>query len=115
MSAIDLTGRHELEELIRELRISARTIRALSIGERRTTCEWLVGALRERLEAYSEHDDQGLQALGVWTDALERADLLDIDLLQELLYGIDALVRVHVWRETGVPLAPPEPRGSADV
>jgi hypothetical protein len=115
MGAIDLTRRHELEELIRELRISARTIRALSVGERHSSCEQLVGALRERLEAHSEHDDQGLQALGVWTDALEGADVLDVDLLQELLYGIDALVRVHVWRETGVPLEPPEPRGPADV
>jgi hypothetical protein len=115
MSAIDLTRRLELEELIRELRISARTIRALSVGEREVSCERLVAALRERLEAHSEHDDQGLQALGIWTDALERADLLEVDLLQELLYGIDALVRVHVWRETGVPLEPPEPRGPADV
>lgn len=115
MSAIDLTRRHELEELVRELRVSARTIRSLTIGERHISCELLARSLRERLEAHSEHDDEGLQALGVWTDALERADPLDVDLMQELLYGLDALVRVHVWRETGVTLQPPAPRGSADV
>jgi hypothetical protein len=115
MSAIDLTRRHDLETLVREVRISARTIRSLTMSERHICCERLATALRDRLEARSEHDDQGLQALGVWADALERADPLDIDLVQELLYGIDALVRVHVWRETGVPLQPPEPRGSTDV
>jgi hypothetical protein len=115
MGAIDLTRQDELKELVRELRITARTIRSLTIGERHIRCELLAGTLRDRLEAHSEHDDEGLQALGVWTDALERSDPLDVDLMQELLYGLDALVRVHLWRETGVPLVPPEPRGSADV
>jgi len=115
MDAIDLSRRYELEQLVRELRISARTIRALTVSERRSTCERLAGTLRERLEAHSLHDDAGLEALGVWTDVLEGADPSDVDLLQELLYGIDALVRVHVWRETGFPLEPPEPRGRADV
>lgn len=115
MSAIDLNRRHELETLVREIRVSARTIRSATLEERHAACERLAAALRERLEAHSEHDDEGLQALGVWAEALERADPLDVDLLQELLYGIDALVRVHVWRETGVPLEPPEPRGSTDV
>jgi len=114
MSAIDLNQRHELEQLVREIRISARTIRSLTVGERQVSCARLAGTLRERLEAHSEHDDQGLQALGVWAETLERAEPLDVDLLQELLYGIDALVRVHLWRETGFPLQPPEPRGATD-
>jgi hypothetical protein len=112
MSAIDLNQRHELEQLVREIRISARTIRSLTVDERRVSRERLAATLRERLEAHSEHDDEGLQALGVWAATLERADPLDVDLLQELLYGIDALVRVHLWRETGIPLQPPEPRGA---
>jgi len=114
MSAIDLGRRYELEKLVRELRLSARTIRALTVAERRACCEHLAGTLHERLEAHALADSQGLEALGVWTDALERADPLDVDLLQELVYGIDALVRVHLWRETGFPLQPPEPRGRAD-
>jgi hypothetical protein len=115
MAAIDLTRREELAELVRDLRVAARTIRAETIHERRTTCDWLVATLRDRLEPHADLDEQGLEALGVWTDALERADTMDVDLLQELLYGIDALVRVHLWRETGFPLEPPEPRGRADV
>jgi hypothetical protein len=115
MGAIDLNRQHDLETLVHEIRVSARTIRSATVEERHATSERLAAALRDRLEAHSEHDDAGLQALGVWADALERADPLDVDLLQELLYGIDALVRVHVWRETGVPLEPPEPRGRADV
>lgn len=115
MAAIDITRRDELAELVRELRVAARTVRAETIDERRETCEWLAAALRDRLEPHAALDEPGLEALGVWADALATADMLDVDLLQELLYGIDALVRVHVWREAGFPLQPPEPRGGADV
>jgi hypothetical protein len=114
MSAIDITRRDELAELVQELRVGARTIHAQTIDERRVTCEWFAAALRDRLEPHADLDEQGLEALGVWADALGSADPLDVDLLQELLYGIDALVRVHLWRETGFPLEPPEPRGRAD-
>lgn len=114
MAAIDIIRRDELAELVSELRVAARTIRAETIDERRETCEWLAAALRDRLEPHASLDEPGLEALGVWADALATADMLDVDLLQELLYGIDALVRVHVWRETGFPLEPPEPCGRAD-
>jgi hypothetical protein len=115
MAAIDITRRDELEELVRDLRVAARTIRSQTMNERRETCEWLASALRDRLEPHAELDEPGLEALGVWTDELERVDTMDVDLLQEVLYGIDALVRVHLWRETGFPLEPPEPRGRADL
>jgi hypothetical protein len=115
MAAIDVNRRHELEELVRELRVAARTIRSQTVDERRVTCDWLAAASRDRLEPHAQLDGPGLEALGVWTDALGAADVLDEDLLQEILYGIDALVRVHLWRETGFPLQPPEPRGRADV
>jgi hypothetical protein len=115
MAAIDVNRRLELEELVRELRVAARTIRSQAIDERRVTRDWLVAASRDRLEPHAQLDEPGLEALGVWVEALGGADVLDEDLLQELLYGIDALVRVHLWRETGLPLQPPEPRGGADV
>jgi hypothetical protein len=115
MTVIDLTRRYELTQLVHELRIAARTMRSQTLTERRATCDWLATSLRDRLEPHAAADEQGLEALGVWTDSLERADANDVDLLQELLYGIDALVRVHLWRETGMPLEPPEPRGRADV
>jgi hypothetical protein len=115
MAAIDLNRRYDLAGLVRELRVAARTIRAETIGERRATCASLATTVRDRLEPHADLDEAGLEALGVWTDALESADPLDADLLQELLYGIDALVRVHLWRETGFPLEPPEPRGSMEM
>jgi len=115
MTVIDITRRLELTDLVRDLRIAARTIRAETMLERRETCVALVGELRERLEPIAEHDEQGLEALEVWAEHLLAADPYDSDLLQELLYGMDALVRVHLWRETGMPLEPPVPRSKADV
>jgi hypothetical protein len=115
MAAIDVSRRYELERLVGELRLAARTIRSSTVAERRASCESLAQTLRRRLEPHAALDAEGLEALDVWTNALERADALDVDLLQELLYGIDALVRVHLWRETGFPLQPPEPRGRAEV
>ena len=115
MTVIDITRRLELTDLVRDLRIAARTIRAETMLERRETCVALVGELRERLEPNAVLDPQGLEALDAWADALLAADPNDPDLLQELLYGVDALVRVHLWRETGMPLEPPEARSKADV
>ena len=115
MTAIDIGRHHELRELVRELRIAARTIRSETILERRETCDSLASSLRDRLEPHATLDIPGLEALGVWIDSLGQADPTDPDIIQELLYGIDALVRVHLWRETGMPLEPPEPRSRADV
>jgi hypothetical protein len=115
MAAIDTARRFELEELVHELRRAARTIRAQTLEERRSVRTGLAESVRVRLEPHADRDEQGWEALGVWTDALEHADVTDVDLLQELLYGTDALVRVHLWRETGLPLEPPESRPPADV
>jgi hypothetical protein len=115
MAAIDTARRFELEQLAHELRLAARTIRAQTLEERRAIRTTLADAVRLRLEPHARQDEQGLEALGVWAEALGHTDVNDVDLLQELLYGIDALVRVHLWRETGLPLEPPEPRSPADV
>ena len=115
MTVIDINRRLDLTELVRDLRIAARTIRAQTVLERRETCDWLASSLRSRLEPSADLDELGLEALAVWTDSLVQADPNDVDLLQELLYGCDALVRVHLWRETGLPLEPPEPRSKGDL
>ncbi|HUJ55576.1 MAG TPA: hypothetical protein VLW49_06275 [Gaiellaceae bacterium] len=115
MSAIDLNRRYDLGQLVRELRLAARTIRSQTLQERCAIRDELAESLRERLEPHAVQDALGLEALGVWTDSLRDADAGDVDLLQELLYGIDTLVRVHLWRETGMPLEPPEPRGPTDL
>jgi hypothetical protein len=38
-------------------------------------------------------------AIRHWISSLEEADLRDTDRLQSLLYGLDALIRVHMWKE----------------
>jgi hypothetical protein len=115
MAAIDTSRRIELERLIADFRRAARTFRALTLVERERTRNGLVEAIRVDLEPSAQIDVQGLDALRTWTDALDAAEVTDVDHLQELLYGIDALVRVHLWRETGLPLAPPERRSATDV
>jgi hypothetical protein len=115
MAAIASTYRTDLERLARELRRAARTIRAGTLTERDVTRRMLVTAIEHDLEPQARVDEPGLEAVHVWTGALQSADVNDVDLLQELLYGIDTLVRVHLWRETGVPLTPPEPRSASDI
>ena len=110
MNATNWTRRaYELDRLMDDLQMTARTARAATRAERGAACGWIVTRLREELEARASIDPPGLLAIGVWLDALERADPGDADLVQELLYGVDALVRVHVWRETGRQLEPPQP------
>ncbi|MGD0712940.1 MAG: hypothetical protein ABSB24_01970 [Gaiellaceae bacterium] len=115
MAAIASTYHTDLERLAHELRRAARTIRAGTLAERDDARRTLVAAIQHDLEPKALVDEQGLEALRVWTAALESADVNDVDLLQELLYGIDALVCVHLWRETGLPLTPPEPRPASDI
>ena len=107
MAAIDTLRQVELQHLVTELRRAARTVRAQTRVERDTVRRTLAGALNADLEPQARTDPEGLAAIRTWTAALETADAGDADLLQELLYGIDALVRVHLWRETGLPLEVP--------
>ena len=115
MAAIDTSRRIELERLTADLRRAARTFRALTLAERDRSRTALVETIRGDLEPSAQVDIQGLEALRAWTDALEAAEVNDVDLVQELLYGVDALVRVHLWRETGLSLVPPEPRPASDI
>jgi acyl-CoA reductase-like NAD-dependent aldehyde dehydrogenase len=100
MATIDTLRQIELQHLVTEIRRAARTVRSQTRLERDEVRRALVAALRDDLEA--------LAAIHAWATGLEAADAGDADLLQELLYGIDALVRVHLWREAGLPLTTPE-------
>jgi hypothetical protein len=96
----------ELQSLVTELRRAARTVRAQTRFER----DVVRHSLAESLDAdfrTANVDPDGLAAIRAWTAALEAVDVGDLDLLQELLYGIDALVRVHLWREAHLPLEAP--------
>jgi hypothetical protein len=54
-------------------------------------------------------------AIRWWTDRIARADPADVDELQQLLYGVHALIRVHLSREedlhVGVLESPEWPAG----
>lgn len=108
MATIDPLRQIELQHLVTEIRRAARTVRSQTRLERDEVRRALVAALRHDLEVAAAADREGLSAIHAWTSALEAADAGDADLLQELLYGIDALVRVHLWREAGLPLTTPE-------
>ena len=112
--AIDTLRQVELQHLVAEVRRAARTLRAQTRLERDTVRRTLTEALRDDLEPRAEKDLEGLEAIRAWASALEDADVGDAELLQELLYGIDALLRVHLWREAGLLLVPPEARTAAD-
>ena len=108
--AIDTLRQVELQHLVTEVRRAARTLRAQTRLERDAVRRTLAAALRDDLEPMAERDLEGLEALRTWTAALEDADAGDADVMQELLYGIDALLRVHLWREAGLALVPPAGR-----
>ncbi|HEY6054656.1 MAG TPA: hemerythrin domain-containing protein, partial [Gaiellaceae bacterium] len=50
-------------------------------------------------------------AIRQWITDLEEADPADPDRLQELLYGLDALMRVHIWKENALYLPVVEASG----
>jgi hypothetical protein len=107
MATIDTLRQVELQHLVSELRRAARTVRAQTRVERDTVRRTLADALQTDLEPQARTDPEGLAAVRSWTAALETVDVGDLDLLQELLYGIDVLVRLHLWREAGLPLEVP--------
>jgi hypothetical protein len=101
--------RYELQRLMDDVLLAGRTVGAETRMARARHCAELVHQVRTHLEPHAVKDGPGLEAVQVWVKALGETDPSDVDRLQELLYGIDALVRVHIWRETGLELEPPAP------
>lgn len=106
-AAIGPRRRHELERLMADALLAGRTARSVTRAERARVCHDLTERVREHLEPHADLDEPGLTAVRAWLDALAVTNPSEVDRLQELLYGIDALLRVHVWRETGMALEPP--------
>jgi hypothetical protein len=50
-------------------------------------------------------------AIRSWIAKLSEADEDDVATLQELLYGLDALIRVHLWKEDELMVRPLESPG----
>jgi hemerythrin-like domain-containing protein len=102
------------------LRAAARALPQLDEGERLAVVADLVSFLHESIEPHTRVDEQVLYpeiearmgsplaaaaiaydhlAIRSWIAKLASADEDDVETLQELLYGLDALIRVHLWKE----------------
>lgn len=102
------------------LRAAARTLPGLERGERLTLLADLIAFLQEKIEPHTRIDEAVLYptaetrsgsplasasmaydhlAIRSWIAKLAEADEDDVETLQELLYGLDALIRVHLWKE----------------
>ena len=70
MAAIDTARRFELEHLVRDLRLAARTIRAQTLEERRNVRTGLAEDVRLKLEPHAQLDEQGLERAAARLEAL---------------------------------------------
>ena len=124
----------ELLEHIEHLAAAAREVPRLSVEERDALRDRILGFLRGTLVPHAQAEEQVLypewskllgfpdaaapmihdhEAIGARIDRLERADSRDVDSLQELLYGLYALISVHFRKEEDLQLpafdaAPPD-------
>jgi iron-sulfur cluster repair protein YtfE (RIC family) len=110
-----------------ELRAAARILPELDAGARLALVADLVAFLQEKVEPHTHVDEQVLYpkararmgsplataamaydhlAIRAWIAKLVEADDEDVPTLQELLYGLDALIRVHLWKEDELMLHP---------
>jgi hypothetical protein len=115
-----------LREQIADLRLAAEKLPELSPTEREEEVDRLLLFLRERVERHTKLDETVLYpevafrlgdplvaasmnydhlAIRQWIDELAAADLADTAHLQRLLYGLDALIVVHMWKEDELFLA----------
>jgi hypothetical protein len=128
--AIDTDGFHTAHEEMRlhagALRDLAEHVTDLSEAERRVAHARVVALLQQRVEPHTKLDEWLLYpavadrlgdplvtvsmnydhlAIREWISKIENTDPRDSIRLQRLLYGLDALIRVHVWKEEELFLA----------
>ena len=128
MSHADFHLRHdEFRAWTSELRSAARRMPELAAAERFALLADIVAFLQEKVEPHTRVDEQVLYpeaaarmgsplataamaydhlAIRAWIAKLAEADDQDVATLQELLYGLDALIRVHLWKEDELMLGP---------
>jgi hemerythrin-like domain-containing protein len=115
------TERHdEFRAWTDRLRAAARALPHLDVGDRLALVADLVAFLHDRVEPHTRIDEAVLfptaearsgsplaaasmaydhLAIRSWIAKLAEADIEDVETVQELLYGLDALIRVHLWKE----------------
>jgi iron-sulfur cluster repair protein YtfE (RIC family) len=110
----------KLRDDIEHIRLAARELPAVSPEERHAIVEGVLDFLRETLLPHAEEEEQWLYAavgevlgnpestrpmthdhIAIRARAIELAatEDWDVDRLQELLYGLYALISVHFWKE----------------
>jgi hypothetical protein len=120
---------HELRDKTAELRLAAETFPELTIEEREEARTKILSYLREQVGPHTKLDELLLYpevatrlgdplvaasmnydhlAIRHWIERIEAAEVTETALLQQLLYGLDALIRVHLWKEDALFLAPLE-------
>ena len=132
MSAQQFEAAHELFLVWTDhLRSAARRLPKLEPDQREELVAEIVAFLREEVEPHMRIDEQVLypsaadrlgtqlataaiaydhRAIRRWVARLAEADPGDAATVQELLYGLDALIRVHLWKEDELLV---QPLGSA--
>ncbi len=119
----------ELRKSTADLREVAASFPSLSQDERRTAHRRIVRYLRKEVAPHTQLDERLLypeaarvlgdplvaasmnydhQAIRQWIDDIAAADVADTARVQELLYGLDAIIRVHIWKENELFLTPLE-------
>ena len=115
------TERHdEFRAWTDRLRAAARALPHLDPGDRLALVADLVAFLHDRVEPHTRIDEAVLYptaearsgsplaaasmaydhlAIRSWIAKLAEAEVEDVETVQELLYGLDALIRVHLWKE----------------
>lgn len=118
---IDFAEKHdEFRAFSEQLRATARLLPSLDYASRVSVVADVVAFLHERILPHTRIDEQLLYpevnarfgsplatasmaydhlAIRSWIAKLAEADEDDVPWLQELLYGLDALIRVHLWKE----------------
>lgn len=127
---VDTAGFHKAHDELREhcsdLRDFARRLPELTAEERLDARRQVLHYLREEVDPHTKLDEWLLYpavaerlgdplvaasmnydhlAIRHWISQIASADIGDTDHLQRLLYGLDALIRVHIWKENELFLA----------
>lgn len=110
----------KLRDDVEQIRLAARELPVVSPEERHAIVEGVLDFLRETLLPHAEEEEQWLYAavgevlgnpestrpmthdhIAIRARAIELAatEDSDVDRLQELLYGLYALISVHFWKE----------------
>ena len=130
---VDVHGFHrahdDIAHVTAEMRLAARMLPTLSAPERERVRSDVLRFLHDEVEPHTKLDEQLLYpaaaerlgdplvaasmnydhvAIRDWIGQIEACNVDDASYLQELLYGLDALIRVHVWKEDALFLGPLE-------